>query len=103
MVNRIATLLMFFNLCACASHTAFLHAQKTPERLTIYDDGKMLFRDRFVNQEDVVIYPDGFGGERAAIKVRMPAKPDFYRDSIIVDRVSAGSELTLEHDRGKYK
>jgi len=55
--------------------------------LFIYEDGRMEFNSRFVNDEDVVIYPNGRGGEYAAIKVRVPIHPDFYRDSILVIRV----------------
>ena len=58
-----------------------------PEILTIYPDGRMRLMGRPVPVEDVIIYPDGFGGEKAAIKVRMqPLHPDFYRDTIIVRR-----------------
>lgn len=55
--------------------------------LYIYEDGKMKFRSRYLNKEDVVIYEDGRGGEKAAVKVRVPRYPDFYRDSINVVRV----------------
>ena len=57
------------------------------DRLIVYADGRMEFNSRFVNEEDVVIYNDGRGGERAAIKIRVPIHPDFYRDSILVVRV----------------
>ena len=50
------------------------------DRLIIYADGRMEFNSRFVNEDDVVIYHDGRGGERAAIKMRVPLHPDFYRD-----------------------
>ena len=57
------------------------------DRLIVYADGRMEFNSRFVNEDDVVIYHDGRGGERAAIKMRVPLHPDFYRDSILVVRV----------------
>ena len=57
------------------------------DRLIVYADGRMKFKSRFVNEDDVVIYLDGRGGERAAIKMRVPLHPDFYRDSILVVRV----------------
>lgn len=50
------------------------------DRLIVYADGRMEFNSRFVNEGDVVIYLDGRGGERAAIKMRVPLHPDFYRD-----------------------
>lgn len=78
-----------------------LQEHKAKEVLTVYDDGKMSYRNRFINRDEVVIYPDGFGGEHAAVKVRIPGKPDFYRDSITVDRVNAGHEPTIEEDHGK--
>jgi hypothetical protein len=58
------------------------------ETLYVYEDGLMEFNSRYINSEDVVIYADGRGGERAAIKVRFPLHSDFYRDSIIVVRVA---------------
>jgi hypothetical protein len=54
--------------------------------LTIKKDGTMFFRERSMNEEDVIIYDDGFGGERAAIKVYVPFKEDYFRDSIRVYR-----------------
>lgn len=102
MVNRITMLVvLFMNICACVSRPVSLHEPETPASLTIYDDGRMLFRDRIISREDVVIYPDGFGGERAAIKMHVPAKPDYYRDSIRVDRIRAGSDLMPEHEQGE--
>ena len=55
--------------------------------LLVYEDGRMEFNSRFINEDDVVIYDDGRGGERAAVKVRVPIHSDFYRDSIVVVRV----------------
>ena len=66
---------------------------KAPEILTIYNDGSIKYKGRFVNKNDVVIYPDGFGGERAAVKVRVPLHPDFYRDTIHVRRVDSEVEI----------
>ena len=48
----------------------------------------MKLMGRQVAPEDIVIYPDGYGGEKAAIKSGLnPIHPPFYRDTIIVDRV----------------
>jgi len=58
--------------------------------LYVHHDGRMLLNDRPVDPADVIIYPDGFGGERAALKMRVPLHPDYYRDTIVVER---------EHDR----
>lgn len=59
-----------------------------PETLTIHPDGSMRLMGRLIPEEDVVIYEDGFGGEKAAVKVRMePLHPPFYRDSIVVKRL----------------
>ena len=66
-----------------------------PEILTIYPDGTMEFRDRIMNEDEVVIYSDGKGGERAAVRVWSPLRPRtrednvYYRDTIIVDRVDS--------------
>ena len=49
----------------------------------------MKLMGRSVPEEDVVIYPDGYGGEKAAVIVRIePLHPNFYRDTIIVRRVT---------------
>jgi hypothetical protein len=62
---------------------------KEPEILTIYPDGSMKLMGKPISEEDVVIYPDGYGGEKAAVKVRIePLHPDFYRDTIIVKRIN---------------
>lgn len=60
--------------------------EKKQEKLTVNTDGSMEFRNRKVPQGDVIIYPDGTGGERAAVKVYDPMHPDYYRDSIRVER-----------------
>lgn len=83
---KLAATVMLCSLTACASQPVPTLVQKYPDTLTIYADGKMVFKDRLIHLDDVVIYPDGFGGERAAIKMRMPSKPDFYRDTITVQR-----------------
>ena len=81
--------LILVALCAlagCAEHPVITpHAAKAPQVLIVQRDGTMLMNDRALPKEDVVIYPDGFGGERAAIKVQVPLKSDFYRDSIRVE------------------
>jgi len=68
-------------------------AEKEQDILHIYPDGKMVFNGRIMNEEDVVIYDDGYGGERAAVKLLVPlsryqSQPysEFYRDTIIVER-----------------
>lgn len=66
-----------------------------PETLMVYEDGRMEYQSKFVNRDDVVIYADGRGGERAAIKVRVPIHPDFYRDSILVVRVDNKFEESI--------
>ena len=88
---NVVFLLSIFTLCtACNSiHSTRPDVQNidTSETLYIYEDGRMQYKTRFVNKDDVVIYNDGRGGEKAAIKVRVPIHSDFYRDSIVVVRV----------------
>ena len=62
--------------------------EKIQEKLTVKDDGTMEFRNRIMPVDDVIIYPDGSGGERAAVKVYDPMHPDYYRDSIRVERTT---------------
>ena len=50
-------------------------------------DGSMWLRDRPMPERDVIIYADGTGGEKAAVRIRMePLHPDFFRDTIVVER-----------------
>ena len=72
--------------------------EKPVDILYIYENGKMKFRSRYLNKEDVVIYQDGKGGEKAAIKMRVPRYPDYYRDSIVVVRVSETSEKSVSQN-----
>lgn len=83
---------------ACNSNTIvknYSDLSDSEEILYVYDDGKMRFKSRYLNSEDVVIYSDGRGGEKAAVKVRVPIHSDFYRDSIVVVRVVNTSEKSV--------
>ena len=77
-------------LTGCTSTPVRKEATVTPtqpEKLIIHPDGSMEFRDRLMATEDVVIYPDGFGGEKAAVRIRLePFRSDFFRDTIVVER-----------------
>lgn len=66
---------------------------KKMEILYIYPDGRYEFEGRAMNKEDVVIYRDGRGGERAAVKLVIPRHPDVYRDTITVERI----DVPVEH------
>lgn len=79
--------LMAIALGGCMSQAPVKKVAKAPEYLYIYDDGTMEFRNRTMNDKDVVIYADGRGGEKAAVKISFePLHPAFFRDSIIVVR-----------------
>lgn len=83
--------------CQFLSGSHVSDAGDKPEVLHIYPDGSMRFRGRPIPERDVVIYEDGFGGERAAVRIRMePLHPDFFRDTIVVERVRVEREKTLE-------
>ena len=83
----IVSALISLILSGCNSNPVITKNADEPEKLYIYEDGRMEFRDRAINKEDVVIYPDGFGGERAAVKLSLePLHPPFYRDTIVVVR-----------------
>jgi hypothetical protein len=86
-------LVLLSGLAACASHPPGAYTHKEPEVLRVHNDGTMFLNERAVNKKDVVIYPDGYGGERAAIKVHMPLKPDFYRDTIRVQREDMATDV----------
>jgi hypothetical protein len=87
--NKIFYLIAFILLMTvgCASTPGPEKAvTKERETLIVYSDGSMKFNNRGMNKKDVVIYPNGRGGEFAAVKIRVPLHPDFYRDTIIVER-----------------
>jgi hypothetical protein len=85
--SRVSLLIAILLVAACSSGPVVVDT-KQPEVLTILPDGTMRLMGRLLPAEDVVIYPDGYGGEKAAVKVRIePLHPAFYRDSIIVKRI----------------
>jgi len=74
-------------LAGCMATPAVKTASSEPEKLVVSADGKMQLGKRLIPDDDVIIYNDGFGGEKAAVRVRMePLHPDFFRDSIVVER-----------------
>ena len=75
-------------LAGCMSDPVVKTDEQNPNVLIVHEDGTMQFRNRLLNKDDVIIYPDGFGGEKAAVKIRTmePLHPAFYRDSIVVQR-----------------
>jgi len=87
----VVTTLMGLLLTGCFSEPTVKTAKVEPEKLYIYEDGSMEFRNRPIDAKEVVIYSDGYGGEKAAVKVRAmePIRPAFYRDAIVVLRKSA--------------
>ena len=78
-------------LAACNNTAMVKSAEKKPDTLQIYSNGRMMMRDRVIPPEDVIIYPDGFGGEKAAVKLYVPYHPPFYRDHIVVERLDKKS------------
>ena len=80
--------LIGLGISGCADRAVVSSTPDEPEILTIHADGTMEFRNRILPEEDVVIYSDVGGSEKAAIRIRMePLHPDYYRDTIIVDRI----------------
>ena len=73
-------------VAGCMATPAVKPERTVPEKLVVSADGSMKLRDRLMASDDVIIYQDGFGGEKAAVRVRMkPLHPDFFRDSIVVE------------------
>lgn len=73
---------LFPAACLIAEETG----EKEQEIFYIYPEGMMEFKGRIMNEEDVVNYEDGRGGELAAVKLFVPRHPDFYKSNIIVVR-----------------
>ena len=88
MTTRIIIFLLASLLIAsCATAKKPVGAgEKEQEILYIYPDGTMEFKGRIMDKKDVVIYEDGRGGERAAVRLIIPLHPDVYRDTITVER-----------------
>lgn len=87
-VSLLCSVLVFTSACNGASiMNNEINQSSSKETLYVYEDGKMRLDSKYVDKKDVVIYSDGQGGEKAAVKVRVPIHSDFYRDSIIVVRV----------------
>ncbi len=83
----IPAFLLVVSLSACMSQAPVKSIAKEPEQLVIFSDGSMEFRNRKIDAKDVVIYADGRGGEKAAVKISLePLHPPFYRDTIVVVR-----------------
>ena len=57
------------------------------QTLYVLPDGTMEYKGRVMADDDVVIYQDGFGGERAAVKLYFPLYSHAWRDTITVERV----------------
>lgn len=89
-MKSLILILALSGLIACAGQPSIAQKNDEPEVLIVHADGTMEFNDRLINEEDVIIYPDGYGGERAAVLVRVPLKirSDYYRDTIHVHRIS---------------
>jgi hypothetical protein len=75
-------------LAACTTTQPRDAVYVSPQKkvLTVRADGKMVYRDRLVSPDDVILYEDGRGGLRAAVRVRTePLRPDFFADGIVVE------------------
>lgn len=92
-MSKIIIVFMLAGLCltACSNTMMTRSAVAKPDKLKIYADGKMIFKHRPIPVSDVIIFSDGLGGEKAAIKMYPPFHPPFYRGSIIVERMNTGS------------
>jgi hypothetical protein len=97
-MKNLVILMLLAGLNACAMQTAVTGKNKGPEVLTVQKDGTMILNDRTMNEKDVIIYPDGFGGERAAVRVHVPLKSDFYRDTIRVQREEITEDPSIKQN-----
>jgi len=89
-MKSLILILTLSGLVACSGQPSAVQKDTEPEVLIVHADGTMEFNNRLISEKDVVIYPDGYGGERAAVLVRVPIKirSDYYRDTIHVHRIS---------------
>lgn len=92
-IRTILLLGCIFVVVSCtSSQFASKPSEKKEEIMVVYPDGTMMLNGRIMNDKDVVIYPDGYGGERAAVRVFVPLHPDFFRDTIPVERKDVAVE-----------
>ena len=82
------TLALSALVIGCVSNSPTTRVDNSlPETLTVREDGSMWLRERPMPNRDVIIYADGTRGEKAAVRIRMePLHPDFFRDTIVVER-----------------
>src|SRR3972149_2689168 len=95
------TLIAVFMLLTACTREIMVHStdqKKTTDRLVVHADGKKVFRNRVVPEDDVIIYKDGRGGEKAAVKVHAPLHPSFFRDSIVVEREIPAETMVSDAD-----
>jgi hypothetical protein len=96
------TILVLASACTTTSvKNDFEESSKSGETLYVYEDGQMKLDSRYINSQDVVIYPDGRGGEKAAVKVHVPIHSAFYRNSIIVVRVENKFEESVTQNESE--
>ena len=84
--TRIILLACLLTVACASTENQVKNTKNEPEILYIYPDGTIEFKGRTMNEKDVVVYEDGRGGERAAVKLMIPLHPDVYRDTITVER-----------------
>lgn len=89
MTRIFAISLVCLMMVACTPAREVLFSEEgNDDILYILPDGTMEFRGRIISDEDVIIYEDGRGGERAAVKLDLPLYNHVWRDTIVVDRVT---------------
>ena len=89
MIRILTVFLISLSIYACTpTKQAVISEPDNDEVLYILPDGTMEFRGRVIDRKDVVIYEDGRGGERAAVKLDLPLYNHAWRDTIDVERVT---------------
>ena len=100
MTNKLFHLLMLTTLIfisGCLDIGLVKSTKPEVDTLYVHADGTMFLNDRLLPEEDVIIYEDGFGGEKAAVKMYPHIHPAFYRDSIVVERMDEETEKNIQN------
>ena len=86
--NTLFLVIVISSSLACTT-TPQLNNVSSPshKKIFIYEDGRMVYRERLLSHDDVLFYSDGYGGEHAAIKMRTAIHPDYYLAPIKVVRL----------------
>ena len=98
-VKILAITLLTLTTAACnQTKPAMISDVNDKQTLYVLPDGTIEYKGRVMTDDDVVIYQDGYGGERAAVKLYFPLYSHAWRDTIQVERVFTDLPIAKQDD-----